>query len=170
MPGGLRAEEVQRRIFIGLAGDVLAPTGASLNEFYNTGFGVSVTGQYEFNRYLVSTLTVNYASFPADAPDDVTVEDGSVIPVVAGLKVCLPAGNIRFFVALDAGVASLSRAVRSTPDGPASSSSTTEFVWQSYLGFESKLGNDSSVEISSRYVGIQQNDLIAIRIGILFGI
>jgi len=117
-PGGLRAEEVQQRIFIGLAGDVLTPIGVSLNEFYNTGFGVSVTGQYELTRHLVSTLTASYVSFPANAPDGITVEDGSVIPVVAGLKFCLPTGNVRFFAALDAGVASLNRSVRSSPDGP----------------------------------------------------
>jgi hypothetical protein len=169
IPGGLQAEEAEPRFLFGLAGDVIAPTGESLKAAYNTGFGVTMRGHYELSRNLGVILTASYVSFPADAPEGVTVDDGSMIPVVAGFKFFLPAGDIRFFAAVDAGLTSVDRWVLSS-GGASTSTSSTEFTWQPHLGLETKLGNNSFVEISSRYIAIPENEGVGIRIGILFGI
>jgi hypothetical protein len=50
------------------------------------------------------------------------------------------------------------------------SSSSVEFTWQPHLGLETRLGNSSSVEISSRYVSTEGSEAIAVRLGILFEI
>jgi hypothetical protein len=169
-PVRLLADESEPRVLIGMAGDVLVPSGQSLKDLYNTGFGVSITGQYEFNRHLATTVTASYVSFPADPPEGISFEDGSMLPIVAGVKVCMPAGDVRFFLALDAGMTRVHRWVPGGGVQPAVPSSTVEFVWQPHFGFETRLGNKSSVEASTRFVAIEGNEAVAIRIGILFGI
>ena len=168
-PAIVHADETEHRVLVGMTGDVLVPTGEALRDLYNTGFGLSVTGQYHLSTQLAMVLTASYVSFPADAPSGLAIEDGSMIPVVAGFKFSVPAGTVRFFAALDAGVSRVDRWVYAQ-SGEAVASTTTEFVWQPHLGLETKLGQDSSVEISSRYVAIEGNEAVGIRIGILFGI
>ncbi len=170
VPARLAAEDADRTILIGMAGEVLAPVGESLKEFYNTGFGVSLRGQYGLSKNFALILTAGYTSFPSDPPDGVTVEDGAMITAVGGAKVIMPAGSFRFFAAFDAGFTSLERSVRGVDSNQSVSSSSGEFTWQPHLGFEANLGQNSSVEISSRYVGIQGNESVGFRIGILFGI
>ena len=169
-PIRLQAEDAGRRVHIGMAGDVMAPVGESLKQFYNTGFGVSLRGQYELSRNFALILTAGYVSFPGDPPEGATAEDGVMITGAGGLKVLLPTGNFRFFFAFDAGYTSLERSVQSIRSGSSFTTSTVEFTWQPQLGLEARLGQNSSVEVSSRYVAISENETVGLRIGILFGI
>ncbi len=157
---------------LGAGVDFVLPVSEGFKDAYSIGYGGTVRGEYAFTPSLSGILTAGYISLTGKDIEGVTLDNGSMIPVVAGVKYYFMPGTLRFYGAFDIGITSFTM---STPGGvvlgvpvPSIEASSTEFTWQPQLGLSGYFSNKAAFDLSVRWIGIADANSLGIRFGVLF--
>ncbi len=161
------------RFSLGAGVDFVLPVTTGFKDAYSIGFGGTVRGEYAFTNDLSGMLTAGYITFTGkDLGNGITLDNGSMIPVVAGVKYYFVPGTLRFYGAFDLGITSFttSTAPVNIPGVSTGSVSATasEFTWEPQLGVLGYFSNTAAFDLSVRWIGISDANSLGIRFGVLF--
>jgi len=161
------------RFSLGAGVEFVLPVTQGFKDAYSIGYGGTARAEYAFTNDLSGMLTAGYIVFSGkDLGNGITLENGSMIPVTAGIKYYFMPGTLRFYGAFDIGITSFT-----TSTAPITilgyslgsvSATTTEFTWQPQLGLLGYFSNNAAFDLSVRWIGISDANALGIRFGFLY--
>ncbi len=161
------------RFSLGAGVEFVLPVTSGFKDAYNIGYGGTARGEYAFTNDLSGMLTAGYITFSGkDLGNGITLDNGSMIPIVVGVKYYFMPGTLRFYGAFDIGITSFTTSTAPISIGGFNSGSlsatTTEFTWQPQLGLLGYFSNNAAFDLSVRWIGISDANALGIRLGVLF--
>ena len=138
------AQEKSSKYKVSLGPEFLYPLGSTA-EFYSSGYGASLQGQYKLSPKLSATLTAGYNSVATSklykaifTPWGGNVSNTIVYPAKAGLKYIF---HKNFYVVADAGAAI----------SPKPLVRETSFAYSGGVGTSFEISSKSSIDVGIRY-------------------